>query len=167
MHCRDVRHHLALSVGGDHPAGCSYEPALVQHLAGCPHCQALRQRLTQGLEALHDASLLRSESVHGCQLRQKVLRQLPQTARAEQTARFNGWVPAMALAASLLMMVSVVATNRPRDNSGVDWASRGGQDRNLFVTDPNFRQLKSAEAPLLPSGGTRTVSGPPRPLLEP
>jgi hypothetical protein len=111
MNCKRARLSIALAVGNDLDGAA--ETQLQQHLAGCTSCRTHRRELESSLGALQappDEEVFAShDSVWPA-----LLARLP--SMREQ--RFNGWIPAAALAAAVLMMISIV--NEPPQYGSTD-----------------------------------------------
>lgn len=120
MRCLEARSAIPLWVGGDvNPAEAE---ALMRHLRGCGACNELAQRMAAGLQALHEACTEAIEEQPSVWPR--VARALEALdARRKSAGRFNGWVPALAVAACLLAMVSIV--NHLNQNR--DWDASPGR----------------------------------------
>lgn len=133
MNCRQANRLLPLWIGRD-LADSSETEALRVHVMGCRDCSTQLHQLQESLNALQSISTTAMSS--GSEESRPslwprlalVLREMPR--RRDQ---FNGWIPAaaMAMAASLMIAVSVVQVRREIDPS----ISSG---RNLFQTDERF-----------------------------
>jgi hypothetical protein len=132
MDCRQAKRLLPLWIGRD-LANTADAEALRGHLIECRDCSLQRLRFQESLDALQSISTI-ALTVESCDSRPSLwprlavaLKEIPR--RRDQ---FNGWIPAsaMALAASLMVAVSVVQIQR----------EMGAQPmgRNLFVTDSRF-----------------------------
>ena len=145
MNCEHARRLLPLWVGCDLSDAGDAELLRV-HVAACPKCHAQRRRLQESLDILQSISTAatevepRSDSRPG--LWPRVAAALPEWPRGRD--RFNGWIPAaaMALAALLMMAVSITSVQRELDRPP-SFAWRFGptspsDGRNLFETDARF-----------------------------
>ncbi|MBX3452523.1 MAG: zf-HC2 domain-containing protein [Planctomycetaceae bacterium] len=167
MNCDDIRTNMALWDGVDGRSAGQEEALVRNHLATCADCQAYRIRLSESLTALRTVAAQRVELARQVDLRDRVMRALPESASPNGPSRFNGWIPALALAASVLLMFGAVARVNPQP-SAFDWGTAGRPvERNLFQTDPRFHRLPEADPWAMRANGVRSVSNPVRPLYEP
>lgn len=167
MNCHDYRASMAF-LEGTEARSSGQEGVLVrEHLATCPECRAYSTRLSESLTALRTVAAQRVELTRPVALKDRVLRALPEAAANGGPSRFNGWIPALALAASVMLMFGVVSRVDPQP-SAFDWGTAGGRvERDLFRTDPNFHHLPEADPWAAQNRGVRSVSNPVRPLYEP
>ncbi len=167
MNCHDFRASMAF-LEGTEARSSGQEGALVrEHLATCAECRAYSTRLSESLTALRTVAAQRVELTRPVALKDRVLRALPEAAANGGPSRFNGWIPALALAASVMLMFGAVARVNPQP-SVFDWGTAGRPvERNLFQTDPSFHRLPEADPWAMRANGIRSVSNPVRPLYEP
>ena len=145
MNCEQANRLLPLWIGRD--LSDAVEAELLQiHVAACPKCHVRQRRLQGCLDALQTASTAATDVEPHSHSRPsvwpRVAAALPERRRVKD--RFNGWVPAtaMALAASLMLAVSISSVQRelgtqhtPTWRFGPTSPSDG---RNLFETDARF-----------------------------
>ena len=133
MNCKRAKLSIALAVGNDLDDAAAGE--LQQHLAGCTSCRMHRRELESSLGALQtppDSELFAAQD----SVWPTVLGRLP--SRREQ--RFNGWIPAAALAAAALMMISII--NEPPQHGAADGEPYAGP--TVRVPDQlQFRRWRS------------------------
>lgn len=104
--CKRARLAIALSVGSDLEEAA--EGDVRQHLAGCPACRMHRQELEETLGVLQARP--EPEETAACA---SVWPSLASRLSPVREQRFNGWIPAAALAAACLMMVAIVREPQP------------------------------------------------------
>lgn len=146
MNCEETGRLLPLWVGHDLSDAGDAE-ALRIHVASCPKCRERQRRLQQSLDALQSISTaaieLNPQSNPRPSLWPRVAVALPEWPRGRD--RFNGWIPAaaMALAAMLMIAVSISSVQRELGQSRpFAWqlgASSPSDGRNLFRTDAQFK----------------------------
>jgi hypothetical protein len=133
MNCREVKRLLPLWIGRD-LADASEAEALRAHLMECRDCSLQQLRFQESLDALQSISTI-TLSIESHEGRPSLWPRLAMVLREVPRRRdqFNGWIPAtaMALAASLMIAVSVVQIRR-------DMGEPIGAGRNLFLTDSRF-----------------------------
>lgn len=149
MHCKRAKTEIALWVGNDLDAASIGR--LQRHLATCPGCRDHWHGMTSSLRALHDSSdSLLNEPPPGerrrCSVWSAVSVRLASPGFQGSAGRFNGWVPAIAVAAIFLAMVTIANTARitpmsidPRvvPAETIVFPTEPGSDRGVrFVTDP-------------------------------
>jgi Flp pilus assembly secretin CpaC len=145
MNCDHARQLLPLWIGSDLPDAVDAESLRI-HVAACPNCHAWQRRLQTSLDALQSISTAATDVEPRSHVRPSIW---PRVAAALSEGprirdRFNGWIPAlaMALAASLMLSVSIMSVQRELGNQtpltfrfGPTSPSDG---RNLFETDARF-----------------------------
>lgn len=143
MNCRQVIRLLPLWIGRDLPDASEAE-ALRMHLAQCQDCSLQQRRLQASLDALQSISTT-SLSCESGQTRPSLWPRLAMVLKdvPRRRDRFNGWIPAtaMALAAALMVGVSLVQIRREMgDAIQATWNQRlpTSTNRNLFQTDGQF-----------------------------
>ena len=145
MNCEQAHRLLPLWIGRDLSDAVDAE-SLQIHVAACPKCHARQGRLQESLDALQSASTaandVETQAHSRPSLWPRVAAALPEWPRRRD--RFNGWIPAaaMALAASLMVAVSIASVQREL-GSQQPLAWRFGpalpsDGRNLFETDARF-----------------------------
>ncbi|MEX0718176.1 MAG: zf-HC2 domain-containing protein [Planctomycetaceae bacterium] len=155
MHCKRAKTEIALWVGNDLDAVSIGR--LQRHLAICPSCREHWQGMTSSLRALHDSgdSLLLDElhepkrAPSPPSVWPAVAVRLASPDFQGPAGRFNGWIPAIAVAAIFLAMVSIANTARmspiqvePRMapiNHAVFPAEQDAAGGVWFVADPADR----------------------------
>lgn len=141
MNCREANRLLPLWIGRD-LADASEAEALQAHLSKCESCSQQRHRLQVSLDALQSISTvaLAADARATASLWPRMATVLKEIPRRRD--HFNGWIPAtaMALAATLMVAVSVVQVNREMGGSmrNMIGQDRSGDGRDLFQTDPQF-----------------------------
>lgn len=145
MNCEQASRLLPLWIGRDLSDAGDAESLRV-HVAACPKCHAQQRRLQESLDALQSVSTAATEVEPRTHSRPslwpRVAAALPEWPRGRD--RFNGWIPAtaMALAASLMMAVSISAVQREMGSpTTLAWRfgpSSPSDGRNLFETDARF-----------------------------
>jgi len=150
MNCRDAGQLLPLWVGRDLP-DVNESKELEQHLSECSQCRERLHSLQQSLDALQSISTAAVEVgsvISGrSSLWPEISRRLPD--RNPVRERFNGWIPATAMALAVLIMVSVSITTVQRElgsSGSLSWQwspSSQAINRNLFQSDVRF----SSDAP--------------------
>lgn len=106
MNCKRARLAIALSVGSDLDE--NGEAELHEHLAECGSCRVHRKDLEGTLGALHGRP-----DEEPLAMRDSVWPAVSSRLSPRREQRFNGWIPAAALAASVLMMVAVMREPQP------------------------------------------------------
>jgi Putative zinc-finger len=145
MNCEQSRRLLPLWVGHD-LSDTADAQALQVHVEACPACREFHLRLQQSLDALQTISTSALDREPHAQPRPSVW---PRVAvllmdRPRIRDRFNGWIPAaaMALAASLMVAVSISSVQRELGTSRpLTWRfapTSPSDGRNLFETDARF-----------------------------
>lgn len=142
MNCQQANRLLPLWIGRD-LADTSEAVALRAHLAGCPGCSTRQRQLQDCLDALQSVSTNSLPAEAGgarpslWPRLSVALKEMPR-----RPDRFNGWIPAsaMALAASLMIAVSALQIRREiGDSVPLTWGRESsGSARNLFQTDRRF-----------------------------
>jgi Putative zinc-finger len=140
MNCREANRLLPLWIGRD-LADASEAEALQAHLSKCESCSQQRQQLQLSLDALQSISTVSSvDAGTGSSLWPRMAMVLKDIPRRRD--HFNGWIPAtaMAMAASLMVAVSLVQVNREMGGSMRNMVGQdpSGYARDLFRTDPQF-----------------------------
>jgi hypothetical protein len=131
MNCKTARHNIALHAGNDLNALSVRE--LKQHLHRCPECKQHWKEMVQSLKVLH------APSSQAAPIQDSVWPRISSKLHraARRSDRFNGWAPALAVAASCMLM--------------------------LFVTQRGGNPVNEVET--LPAGASsshfRTIVGPP------
>lgn len=142
MNCQQANRLLPLWIGRD-LADSSDAVALRAHLAECPDCSTRQRQLQECLDALQSVSTnsLPTE-VGGTRPSLWPRLSVALKERPRRPDRFNGWIPAsaMALAASLMITVSALQIRREiGDSVPLTWGRESsGTARNLFQTDRRF-----------------------------
>ena len=143
MNCQQALRLLPLWIGHD-LAEASDAESLRTHLTECPGCSLRKRRLQASLDALQSISTTSLETASGGARPSlwprlaMILKDVPR--RRDQ---FNGWIPAaaMALAATLMVAVSVVQIRREMGAPvQTTWSTNQSLPaaRNLFATDQQF-----------------------------
>jgi len=142
MNCEQASRLLPLWVGRDLSDAGDAESLRV-HVATCSKCRAQHRRLQESLDALQSISTAaEQQSYPRPSLWPRVAAALPEWSRGKD--RFNGWVPAaaMALAATLMVAVSISSMQREMGNQRpLTWRfgpTSLSDGRNLFETDARF-----------------------------
>ena len=142
MNCEQARRLLPLWVGRD-LSDAGDAKTLQVHVTACPTCRALQRRLLQSLDALQSISTAATEVEQQSHPRPslwpRVAAALPERPCIRD--RFNGWIPAaaMALAASLMVAVSISSVQRELGGQpSLTWRTSPSDGRNLFETDAQF-----------------------------
>ena len=145
MNCKQARRLLPLWVGRDLSDAGDTVPLQI-HVAACPKCHARQRQLQESLDALQSISTTATEvetqSHSRPSLWPRVAAALPEWPRGRD--RFNGWIPAcaMALAAALMMAVSISTVQREMGSQRpLTWRfgpTSLSDGRNLFETDARF-----------------------------
>ena len=143
MNCHQALRLLPLWIGHDLADAADAE-ALRVHLTECPGCSLRKRRLQASLDALQSVSTTSLETSSG-DARPSLWPRLAMILKDVPRRRdqFNGWIPAaaMALAATLMVAVSVVQIRREmgapvQTTWSVNHSHPGA--RNLFATDQQF-----------------------------
>lgn len=144
MNCGQAIRLLPLWIGRD-LADASESEALRAHLAECPNCASRHSEMQKSLEALQSVSTLALsvEAPGRTSLWPRLVMVLGEVPRRRD--QFNGWIPAaaMALAASVMVGVSVVRFQRDMGDAGSTVfseppLSNRTEDRDLFRSDQRF-----------------------------
>ena len=145
MNCEQACRLLPLWIGHDLSDAGDAESLRI-HVTGCPKCREQQRRLQRSLEALQSISTAATEVEQQSNPRPslwpRVAAVLPAWHRGRD--RFNGWIPvaAMALAASLMVAVSIASVQRELGNQRLlTWRfgpTSPSDGRNLFETDARF-----------------------------
>lgn len=143
MNCPQALRLLPLWIGRDLPDASEAE-ALRMHLAHCQACSLQQRQLQASLDALQSISTTSLAGESG-EPRPSLWPRLAMVLKdaPRHRDRFNGWIPAtaMALAAALMVAVSVVQVRREMGNAiHAAWNQRlpTSANRNLFQTDGQF-----------------------------
>lgn len=145
MNCDQASRLLPLWVGHDLSDAGDAELLRI-HVAACQKCREQQRRLQQSLDVLQSISTAATDveqQSHGRpSLWPRVAVALPERPRGRD--RFNGWIPAtaMALAALLMVAVSISSVQRELGNGhSFVWQfgpSSPSDGRDLFRTDAQF-----------------------------
>lgn len=169
MDCRRAKTGLALWVGEDLPDAAEVA-ALRRHVSRCASCACYLTQLRASQEALRAAQS--GPPAFVTSLWPQVKSEIVRHEKQKRHERFNGWIPAVAMAAAVLMIVGVSVgpqLGQPRDpwqhGDQFSTVSRGflGGSRDLF-RDPGFLagERQSPQGPIQPAG----TSVAPRPALK-
>lgn len=115
MDCRRAKAEIALWVRQD----CDRvaELHLEQHLTRCPNCREYRQRIQHTLETVQDVMTEPGgDPVHS--LWPRVAARLDAYEESLRRSRFNGWVPALAMAAASVMIFVLATDQSQRRDDG-------------------------------------------------
>ena len=115
MNCKQAKAEIALWVGND--LNESAERSLRRHLSRCLGCRKHWRRMKASLRMLQEADEVPS-TTEDVSLWPRLSAKL--SAAEEQNARrsrFNGWVPALAVAAACLAMISLSNSTPPAERS--------------------------------------------------
>lgn len=112
MNCRQARIDLALCVGEDLPDAARRE-SLRQHVAQCPGCRAHYKRLRGTLQVLESSDRDRTYEVGGSLWPQLATRIRRMEESPGPSARFNGWLPFVAVTAACALLVVVIDLQAP------------------------------------------------------
>lgn len=157
MHCKRARLEIALWVGND--LDDASIGRLQRHLAICPVCREEWRRMESSLRTLHDSSdsLLGDPELRPARsVWPKVAARLASPEFQGPASRFNGWVPALAIASIFLAMVVIANTARVQPTYIAPHQIPVGEAQ--FVVDPGeWQPLDAAQSPL--PGGTRGTAG--------
>lgn len=160
MDCRRAKTGLALWVGEDLPDAAEVA-ALRRHVSRCPSCARYLSQLQASQEALRAAQSGPPAFVTSIwpQVKSEIVRHEKQ----KRQERFNGWIPAVAMAAAVLMIVGVSFGPQLGTPSGV-WQGDGqfsSLSKGMFPTprdlfdDPEFQtageRLRGARTPIQPA----------------
>lgn len=124
MNCQRARSQISLWVGGDLDA--SAWECVREHLRECPSCQSYQVRMQKMLELLgssddsHDPAIeneLSQDSLWPALSAQLAKRQ----RKRKRTDEFNGWVPALAMAAVCVVMV-FAGSRPPQTVNDASWS---------------------------------------------
>lgn len=150
MNCEHARRLLPLWIGRD-LSDASDAESLQVHLATCPKCHVRQQRLQQSLDALQSISTAATEveqqSYPRPSLWPRVVAALPECPRGRD--RFNGWIPAAAMALAATLMVAVSITTVQQELGSLAPASPT-EGRNWFKTDVRFASGVDHDQPSTP-----------------
>lgn len=103
MNCKQAKAEIALWVGGDLDETCARQ--VRRHVMQCPCCREHWQRLQTGLQPLQAVQDVRPAP------EETLWPRISATLNAEsgwRVNRFNGWVPALTVAAAILAMFALV-----------------------------------------------------------
>lgn len=168
MNCEQSRQLLPLWVG--HDLSDATETADLRiHVAVCPSCRAQYRCLQQNLDTLQTISTSAMEFETRAHTRPslwpRVAAALPEWRRTRD--RFNGWIPAAAIALAATLMVAVSISSVQRELGAtrpLTWhfaPSSPSDGRNLFETDAHFApgviHHESDSNPLLVPAGNKFV----------
>ena len=136
MNCRQASRLLPLWIGQD-LADASEAEGLQTHLSHCADCSLQRRQLQEGLDALQSISTasLAVEAGARSSVWPRLAAMLKDVPRRRD--RFNGWIPAVAMALAATLMIAVSALQVHREMGGSVQAS-WGENRDLFMTDARF-----------------------------
>lgn len=108
MHCKRAKLEIALWVGDDLDGNASDE--LKHHLSECAPCRQHRDRLKSSLKPLHDSDAASMFSINDS-LWPNLLTQLPKRPADSEPSEFNGWLPALAVCAACLAIMTFWRAN--------------------------------------------------------
>lgn len=109
MNCKTARHNIALHAGNDLDALTVRE--LKQHLHHCVECAAHWKQMVQSLKVLQ-VPARKAAPIHDS-VWPGISRKLAAQRAPRRSERFNGWAPALAVAASCMLMLFVTQQNHP------------------------------------------------------
>lgn len=145
MFCRRARRDIALYIGDD--LDDASKRRLKRHLAACPRCRAHYQQVKASLSPLYerDDSAPEPADDHDSIWPGMIIR-LPAVEKQREAPRFNGWLPAMAVAASCLAIVVFARTDhfgggaRGADAAGLhsDTAGSSPGGSNVYGVGADF-----------------------------
>jgi len=158
LSCRKTRRLLALSAGNDLD-----ERELAQahrHLAACPHCRIVWQRLKQSQQVLERASAAPAESERLPSVWPAVARQVRAIDEEPVRADWRGWLPAGALAAACLAIVLIALPAGPDAEKGgspsvIFTQPVDSMPRRRLMRDPREIQRLPLEIPRDPAANPR------------
>ncbi len=110
MNCKRARANIALWVGDDLDDATGHQ--LERHLATCPPCREHRERMQTGLTILSEVKC-ENTATSADSIWPTVSSRLSVCDEALRAPRFNGWVPAIAVAGIFLAIVSIASTSGP------------------------------------------------------
>ncbi len=133
MNCQRARSQISLWVGGDLDA--SAWECVREHLRECPSCQSYQLRMQKMLELLGSSDDSHDPSVEN-ELSQDSLwpalsAQLAKRQRKKRTDEFNGWVPALAMAAVCVVMV-FAGSRPPQTVNDASWSWENRKESPVF-----------------------------------
>lgn len=102
--CREARYEIALLAGGDLDPGAARN--LQQHLQDCAECRQASQLLTRDLEVLQVCRSV-DERLDQFSVWPEVQTVLAARAAEAGIRRFNGWAATVAVAATVLALVTI------------------------------------------------------------
>jgi len=143
MNCEHADRLLPLWIGRD-LSDAAETQSLQIHVASCLKCQVRQRQLQTALDALQSISTAATtvEVPARSSVWPRVAAAMIERPRVRD--RFNGWIPAtaMALAASLLVAVSIASVERELGaQRPITWrfgTTSLSNERNLFETDAQF-----------------------------
>lgn len=129
MNCRRAQSDIALWAGNDLDEADL--PSLQRHLEACPECREYQEQMHQLMQLVEECPLREegdeaSQAVVEDSLWPSLSTQLV-SVRTSRSDHFNGWVPAVAVAAVCLAMVLIASPPQARGPQEAPQASVSGQ----------------------------------------
>ena len=109
MNCKLARTDIALWIGNDLDEAS--ERTLERHVAACPHCREYARTLRNGLAALREPADEADASFRSLWPRMKV--RLAALEDSRHLERFNGWLPALTVAAACVVTILMLDAPQP------------------------------------------------------
>jgi hypothetical protein len=150
MNCRQAKADIALWIGEDLPDRRRREE-LRRHVSRCAGCRRHLKQLKGTLQVLEHADREQTYDVSDSVWPELARRIEQQSQLGSRPARFNGWLPFVAMTAACVALVVVMETQGPTARRHSSDPLPGGvfDFRTLFPRSPH------ADSPQTPSSGTR------------
>jgi len=147
MECRQIRQLLPLWVGQDLPDAMTANK-VSKHLEQCHECERRRLSLQTSLEVLQGSS---AETLSSDSTRQSVLPKLmlriSEWDNLKRRDRFNGWIPASAMALAVALMVAVSIPSIHDEFFGGQVNSAATLDQFSFSFDYDLDAVRKLDQP--------------------
>jgi hypothetical protein len=154
MNCRQAKADIALWIGEDLPDRSRREE-LRRHVSACSGCRTHYKQLKGTLQVLEHADREQTYDVSDSVWPELARRIEQQSQPGSRPARFNGWLPFVAMTAACVALVVVMETQGPRArNLGSDPVRTGVFDFSPLL--PGSPELDLPQQP--PAGGNKTAA---------
>jgi len=152
MNCKQAKADIALWIGEDLPDR-SRRDQLRRHVSACADCRRHYKRLKGTLQVLEHADREQTFDVSDS-VWPELARRIQQNSEARSRgARFNGWLPFVAMTAACVALVVVMETQRPHGTTSGD----GPVPSGVFDFQPFSPKPHQPDLSTTPSADTNPV----------
>lgn len=152
MNCRQAKADIALWIGEDLPDRDRREE-LRRHVSACAGCRKHYKRLKGTLQVLEHADRERTYDVSDSVWPELARRIEQHSESRSRGARFNGWLPFVAVTVACVALVVVMETqHRPAPDLSSDPMPSG-----VFTWPSLFQDSTESESPAMPSVGSDRI----------